>query len=105
MSRRILELFGDWLMFDGERLAKLPAGWSPAKRMLLVETLDAVHGPSVDLSHGELERAAVVLNDKHRIVGEHHPGPVLPTDYYTAIVVRLDELTEVLQKADIEVTT
>lgn len=105
MSRRTLELFGDWLLFDGERLAELPAGWSPAKRMLLVETLDAVHGPSVDLSRGELERATVVLNDKHRIVGEHHPGPVLPTDYYTAVVVRLDELTEVLQKADIEVTT
>jgi hypothetical protein len=102
MTARTLELFGDWLVFDGERIAELRL--SPAKRMLLVETLAVLDGPHVDF-RGSLDRTEVVLNALGRIVGQHHPGPPLPDDYATAVVVKLDDVVEALQNADIEVTT
>jgi hypothetical protein len=105
----MIEIFGDWLLFDGRRLVELPADMEPALRMRLEAFLhdrDEDGQPFVDLS--DLVKRRVLVDERHRpaiIIGQHpddHDGqPVIPDDTEIITVIDLQELKDALEKADI----
>lgn len=97
-----LELFGDWLYFNGERLARLePGADHGGRRMLLEEHLNAQHG-KIDMTN---EWSAKVLMKDGRVLYEIVTGadqPFLPPGTYVEEVVTVTDLSMVLDKIDMK---
>lgn len=101
----MIEIFGDWIIFDGKRLVELPADLDPATRMRIEDHLHA-DDAFVDLS--DLVTRRVLLDERHRvpvIIGQHpddHKGqPAIPDDTEIITVVDFDKLKEALTGANI----
>lgn len=98
-----LELFGDWIYFNGERLARLSPRVHPGRRMLLEEHLSAQHG-TVDMSD---QWSARVLIQEGRVLyevvrDENNEQPFLPPGTEVIEVVSTSELQDVLDKIDMK---
>lgn len=96
-----LEIFGDWLMFDGERLASI-AHLPPGRRMLLVDAL-ACTGGYVDL--GEVTCWRVMINDNDGTItsypDEHEGQPALPENCHVGEVLDRYAVEDALNKGDV----
>jgi hypothetical protein len=108
----MIEIFGDWLLFDGKRLVEL-SGIEPALRMRLEAFLhgqDDEDQAHVDLSDLVKRRVLVdtrrALTAQDGIIVGQHPNdhdhqPVIPDDTEIATVVDFDELKKALTNANI----
>lgn len=96
-----LELFGDWIYFDGERLAKIPDWFPPGRRMLLEEHM-AAQGGTVDMTD---EWSATVLIKNGTVLYEvidDRDQPPLPTGTTVKTVIYADDLQDKLDELDIK---
>jgi hypothetical protein len=97
----MIEIFGDWLMFDGERLASV-AHLTPGRRMLLADHLTCTGG-HVDLC--EVDSWRVMANADDGTVTsypEKHEGqPALPDGCQILEVLSRADVEDALTKADV----
>lgn len=97
----MIEIFGDWLMFNGTRLVRIPDDLSAGMRMLLQDHLvklydgtedDVVRVPQfwqliLDTGTGRVYQAAPVIDNE----------PILPDDCKRINVVDVDDVSNAIQ--------
>lgn len=89
----MIELNGDWLMFNGERLVELPANLRIDIRRRFEDWLNR---PMFELDLLDTMRVLITTDDHPRILGsypdDHRGKPVLPDDTDVIEVVNVEDI-------------